>query len=138
MATVRRRERDFPVFPNEGRKIIRRTTRAHAEIYEALGIWRREYDGQTGELVGFRLVGAELHKGDADLRSLMTSASISEKEMQLNVGRSRTYGLREVDRMKLIKDGELPEDEVERTQAKVRVYPLIGAAQGDILRAWPL
>jgi len=137
MATVRRRERSFPVFASQGRKVIRRTSRVVAEIYEALGVWRREYDTQTGELIGFRLAGAEIDKVDGDLRSRETGAGICAEEMELNLRRSRTRGLRERDRLKLIKDGEFPEDEVERAQAKVRVYRLVGATQGDILQAWP-
>jgi hypothetical protein len=39
--------------------------------------------------------------------------------------------------MKRIADGEAPEDEVERVQATVRVYAVVGAARGEILRAWP-
>lgn len=135
MATVRKGDRSFlPVFPSEGRKVIRRTTRLDAEKYEAQGLWCREYDTQSGELIGFRLVGAEVNKVDSDLQSTHTTAGISPSEMQLNVCHSRTYGMREVDRLALIKNGDLPEDVVERTQAKVRVYRLVGAAKGDILR----
>ena len=66
-----------------------------------------------------------------------STAGIADWEMELNLARSRTRGLRELDRMKRIADGEAPEDEVERVQAKVRVYAVVGAARGDILRAWP-
>ena len=138
MATVRKGERGFlPVFPGEGRKVIRRTTQVAAEAYEALGLWRREYDTQTGELQGYRLVRAEIEKVDGNLKSIKTQAGISMKEMELNLCRSQTRGLREIDRLQLIKDGEAPEDEVERIQAKVRVYPFVGAAKGGILQAWP-
>lgn len=138
MALSCKRPRLFKVFPAEGRRTIRLSTVADADIYEKLGVWRREYDPQTGELVGFRLVGAEVNKVDGDLRSVQTSASITEGEMQMNVCRSRTFGLREEARLTRIKDGELPEDEVERCQAKIRVYPFVGAAKGAVLEAWPL
>jgi len=137
LAKNRNSSQEFCVYPSEGRKIVRRTSRADAEIREALGLWRREYDTMTGELLGFRIVGAETNKVDSDLRSIQTSASISEGEMQMNVHCSHTYGLRERDRLELIKAGEFPEDEVERVRAKVRVYPHVGSAKGDILVAWP-
>lgn len=137
MATIRKRKKAYPVRPNEGRKIIRLTTVSDAVIYEQLGIWRREYDSQTGELLGFRLVGAELRKVDSDLMSIHSSSAISAGEMQRNLMCSRTHGLREEARMQRIKDGEPPEDQVERTRAKIRVYPFVGAKTGAILDAWP-
>ena len=133
----RTRGRRFPVFPSEGRKVIRWSTVADASIYEELGVWRREYDTQTGALDGFRLVGAETNKVDSDLRSIPSVPAIDMASMELYVGKSRTRGLREAERLKLIKNGEAPEDKIERVQAKVRVYRMVGAAKGDILIAWP-
>jgi hypothetical protein len=130
-------ERQLPVYARDGSmRIVLRANRARAELFEALGAWRREYDLVTGAMAGFRIVGDE-RENDANLRSIHTTAGISAREMELNCCRSNTRGLRELDRLKLIKAGEAPEDEVERVQAKVRVYAMVGPAQGDILRAWP-
>ena len=137
MTTVCKRKKMYPVLPDEGRKILFRRTAAEAEIYEQLGVWRREYDTQTGELLSFRLVGSEINKVDGNLSSIRGSTSISEGEMRMNTMHSRTFGMREEERLQRIKDGLPPEDEIERTRAKIRVYPLVGSAVGAILHAWP-
>ena len=126
------------VFPAEGG--FRVLTRANAQMgaqHEKLGIWRREYDPTTGEWIGYRVIGEEARKVDADLRSMRSTAAISANEMEINLARSRTFGLCEQDRLQRVARGQQPEDRAERVQAKVRVYAVIGAAKGDILRVWP-
>jgi hypothetical protein len=126
------------VFPSGGGfRVIRAVSREKAEMLEAMGAWRREYDSSTGALLGFRVIGAEAKKMDSDLRSIETTSGIDDWEMELNVERSRTRGLSEMQRMELVKACAEPEDAIERVQAKVRVYAVIGAARGDILRVWP-
>jgi hypothetical protein len=120
-----------------GDRIIRRTDLATAELHEAMGSWRREYDTASGFLKGFRVIGVELRREDSDLCTMHSTAAISANEMQVNVERSRTHGMRELQRLERAKAGRLPEDQVERVQAKVRVYAVIMPAKGDILRVWP-
>jgi hypothetical protein len=132
------KQRAFKVFPAEGG--FSALTRASLEVgtqHELQGVWRREYDPTTGEHIGFRIVGEEARRVDSDLRSMRSTAAISANEMQLNVQRSRTYGLREEDRLARIKRGQMPEDRVERVKAKTSVYAVITHAKGDILRVWP-
>lgn len=138
MATSCKRKRAYPLLPNEGRRVIRLTTLADAGLYEQLGVWRRDYDTRTGALLGFRLVGAEVKKVDGDLRSMASCVSIGPREMEMQLMRSRTFGLREEARLQRIKKGLPPEDEVERVQAKNAVYPHVGAKVGGMLEAWPL
>jgi hypothetical protein len=123
-----------------GYRLLTRTSLKDALIYEALGVWRREYDKTTGAMLGFRLVGAEINKVDSDLRHVGTTVAISRTEMEVNAAGTRashTFGLREADRLARMKNGMPPEDKAERTMAKVRVYRHVGAALGDILRVWP-
>jgi hypothetical protein len=129
-----------PLLADSGERTLKMVRIAEAELFEALGVWRRVYDKTSGAFKGFKVVGAEVEKVDANLRHIDTQPTISRTEMEIVAGchgRSKTYGRREFDRLKLIKDGELPEDEIERTLAKFRVYPHVGAAQGDILKVWP-
>jgi hypothetical protein len=83
--------------------------------------------------IGYQLLPPSQQYVDKDVPSLTSSASISMREMQLNVERSRTEGLPEPERLLL----HVPEDQVERVQAKVLVFPHVGSAPGDVLRAWP-
>lgn len=132
------KSKEFKVFPpGGGYAVIRRVSLQKAESMEAREVFRREYDTETGQLLGFRVVGIEHRKVDSELRSTYTTPGISVGEMEMNVLRSRTYRLNEEKRLQLIKDGEMPEDAIERAQAKIRVYPLVGGAMGAILRAWP-
>lgn len=133
----RKKCRAYPVFATDGRKIIRRTTRAEGDLLEQAGVWQREYDTLTGALIGYRLVGVSRSRVDADVRSRKTSASITPREMELNVCNSRTQGMSEAARMKRVKDGRQAEDAVERTHAKVAVYRHVTGEVGDILRVWP-
>jgi hypothetical protein len=138
MIAERKRSRSYPVFAAAGgRKVIDRATLSQAEMFERREIWRREYDTVSGSMIGFRVVGVEVNKKDGDLRTMQSSATITAAEMDLNLERSRTHGLREPDREARIKYGLDPEDRVERVKAKVRVFAVITPAKGDILRVWP-
>lgn len=114
-----------------------RISRERAEQLEALGVYQREYCTITGRQLGFRVIGHEARRVDADLKSMPSTVAISASEMNLNVERSRTYGMREEERLSRIKNGRDPEDKVERVKAKVRVYAIIGPGERDILRVWP-
>lgn len=132
-----KRAKSYPVFKAIGRDVIRRTTLAEAEHLEKRQIWERVYNTQNGELRGFRVIGADVNKVDSDLASIASRTTISAHDMELNVQRSRTHGLREEDRLARMKRGLQPEDAVERVKAKVRVYAVITPAKGDILRVFP-
>jgi|HubBroStandDraft_6_1064221.scaffolds.fasta_scaffold1054529_1 hypothetical protein len=102
---------------------------------EALGVWERAYDNYSGELMGYRLAP---RRDDTDKPTAgWTPAAISPNEMELNTERSATSGMPEFLRMKREKEGFPPEDHIERVQRKVLVWPLVGSAPRDILRAWP-
>jgi hypothetical protein len=133
----RARSHACKVFPADGGfRVIQRISREEAELRVRMEALRPEFDQLNGDLLGFRVAGLD-KAVDQDLPTRFTGAAISFREMELNVARSRTRGLRELDRMQRIKDGKAPEDEAERAQAKVRVFPFVGAARGDILRVWP-
>jgi hypothetical protein len=120
-----------------GFAVIDRLSREESELRVLMGALRPEFDQHSGELLGFRVSGCDTAV-DQDIDPMFTPAAISFAEMQRNAeGHSRTYGLREEERLARVRSGEAPEDDVERTWAKVRVYPVIGAAKGDILRVWP-
>jgi len=121
----------------DGFAVLTRISVEKAQRREAMGIYRREYDNATGELLGFRLVQADLRKVDQDVKSIASRPSIALREMEINLARSGTRGMSEERRLERIGRGKAPEDVVERVQAKVRVYAVIGAARGDILRVWP-
>jgi hypothetical protein len=128
------------VFAAAGYKGVDRTTVERAREYEQRGIWRREYDTVTGELKGFRIEGADVNRVDADLAHQFTAIAISKTEMEVNAMGTRashTFRLTEPERLQRMKNGLPPEDAVERTLAKVRCYPHVGASKGDILKAWP-
>lgn len=132
------RNRAKRVYPAEGGfQVLTRASVEMGEQHERLGVWRREYDPTTGEWIGYRVIGKEARKVDSDLQTMHSTPSISASEMQINVARSRTAGLTEPHRLERAVAGRLPEDKVERVQAKVRVYAHIGPAKGDILRVWP-
>jgi hypothetical protein len=140
MATIRKRVKSYPVFAAQGRRVIDRTTLERADFMERREIWRRVYNTKTGELEAFRIDGADTEKFDQDLPHIETTPTFDETAIERVAGcrgKSRTFGRREFDRLQLIKDGELPEDEIERTIAKFRVYPYVGSAKGSILGAWP-
>lgn len=112
------------VYPHEGQRGVER------------GIMREVYDSINGNLLGYQVIASADRRGDQDLPSLASTASISQREMQINageMGKSRTVGLREADRVAL----PVPEDRIERVQQKVLVFSRIGPKVGDILRVWP-
>lgn len=134
------------VFPDDGSfRVIRMERREHAEQLVMCETLRPEFDQRTGELLGYRVLGAGARKVDSDRKSMRSSASISGPnpktrrpgEMELNCERSRTEGCSESIRRKMEADGYPAEDRIERVRAKVRVYAQVGAARGDILRVWP-
>lgn len=134
------KSREFRVFAADCDRVVQRASAQQAEIYERSGVWRRDYDTTTGELKGFRLIGCEHRRVDMDLRSQQTPATLTKAAMETIAGCngiSRTIGLREDRRLDRIRRGQSPEDQIERDLAKFRVYPHVGAAKGDILRAWP-
>jgi hypothetical protein len=123
-------------------RVIRRVSHEEALEKEALGFWERVYDGCSGELMGFRLKARQ--EDDSSMQSQPTSAAIVASEMELNAfarvfrdAQSHTIRLKEEDRLSREKRGADAEDKAERTMAKVFVWPKVGAAKGDILRAWP-
>jgi hypothetical protein len=132
------KSKEFKIFPaGGGYAVIRRVSRQQAEAMEAREVCRRDYDKVTGELLGFRVIGIEHRKMDSELPRTPTVPEITVVEMEMNLMRSRTYRLSEEQRLRLIKDGKMPEDAIERAQAKIRVYPFVGQAKGDILNVWP-
>lgn len=134
----RRSSNQMAVFPAEGGfRVLRREPRDKAERLVMLEVLRPEFDQATGDLLGYRVLGADLKKVDSEVRSVLSSTTITAREMQLNLARSRTYGLNEEHRAERMKAGDAPEDAVERVQAKIRVYAVVGSARGDILRVWP-
>jgi hypothetical protein len=141
MATMMRARKSIKVFPADGGfRVLWFVTIEHAEQKEQLGIWRPEYDSVTGCFLGMRIVGGVERKVDADLRSTPMPAALTRAEMETVAGcrgRSHTIGRREQQRLEEIARGCSPEDRIERTLAKFRVYDKVGAAKGDILKAWP-
>ncbi len=118
-----------------GSQVIRRVELAQAEHMEAAGAWRREYDTLSGRLLGFRLISVEARKVDSDIRTRPSTAGITKSEMERNaLARRRPLGA--LGRSMPGRENRA-ESVVARTQAKVIVYPLVGAAAGDILRVWP-
>ncbi len=130
-------DRKFVLTDSLGRKVIRRVTAVQAQPYLDSGAWRAERDESTGVLIRYCLVSVDRAKGDVALRTRPTCAAISRREMELNLGRSRTAGMSGDAREKLAASGRAPEDDVERVQAKVRVWPHVSGGPGDILRVWP-
>lgn len=120
-----------------GWRVIRRVRLDYGRRRCALGVWKERFSEDTCELIGFELLSPEAIKGDESIETLPGSkAAILRKEMEANAGlrgTSRTAGLYEDARL----ERRRPEDFIERTQAKVRVYPFVHGNAGDILRAWP-
>jgi hypothetical protein len=128
-----------------GWQVVRRLTFAKGEAMANAGVYARVYDEVTGLQIGYQI--AKEPATDKDIPSQPTQAVISISELEANAGvrgRSRTAGLPEHKRLERAKRTSrktgkllLPEDAIERATAKVRVYPMVGPARGDILRAWP-
>src|SRR5579872_3073882 len=87
----------FMVFHTEttlGWRVIRMVNLAKGRAKVRAGEWRETLDPNTGELIGFQPITSEELRGDRDLPSLASAASISVSEMQANageMGRSRTW-----------------------------------------------
>ena len=125
-----------------GWRIVRRIPPHEGERGVESGRMRHLYDTLTGKLLGYQLISNAERRGDRDLPSMASAASISVREMQANAGElgaSRTARLAEDDRVSRrdLNGHLLPaEDFVERSRAKVAVFPLVGSKRGDIVRAW--
>lgn len=134
----------YPV-RGDGRMVLLRCSLEEGDLYERAGMWRREYDSVSGRMLGYRVVGIDLDRGDEDLRIAHVRPTLGGPnpktgrigDIELCLFRSRTFGLPEFRRQQLIDRGYAPEDRVERVRANSRVYREVGAAKGDILRVWP-
>lgn len=132
-----------------GWRVSRRISRLEGERGVERGAFREVLDETSGALIGYQMIAEAEMAGDRDLPSLQSAASISDREMRMNAGElgpSRTAGLPEAKRLERAERRDeqtgqhlhlAPEDEIERAQMKVRVFPKLGAARGDILRVWP-
>jgi hypothetical protein len=120
-----------------GWRVTRRATLDEGNKKVLLGKWREVHDQVTCELIGFQVISTAAARVDRDLESSDNhSAAISANEMNINAGcrgTSRTAGLSEDLRL----ERKMPEDFIERTLQKIRVFPYVGARRGDILRVWP-
>jgi hypothetical protein len=108
-----------------GWRVIQRVSYAYGEHRSKLGEFRRLFDG-FGRLVGYHAVEA---RHDATVSSDPSRAALGAREMQANaglLGRSRTAGLREMDRVGRhhpVSGRVLAEEDfVERTQELVKAY----------------
>lgn len=103
-------------------RVERMVTREEGERNVLLGKWHRKHDSYSGELIGYQ-VGLSVadERGDYELPSVVTTAAISAREMEVNAGVA----------------GDPSSERSQRTRAKVRVYVHLTAARGDILRVWP-
>jgi hypothetical protein len=126
-----------------GWRIVRTIHRLEGERGVSSGKFREVHEEVTGKLLGYQIIGTVEQRGDQDIPSLASSAAISPREMDANaglLGRSKTEGRSEDARIRRDPHTShlLPmEDFIERAAAKVRVFPRVGAARGDILLAWP-
>jgi len=119
-----------------GWRVIRRVRLDQGRRQCMRGTWREVYSDSTCELIGFQLLSTEALKGDESIPSMRSTASIREHEIEANAGLCGcSYTSRLAEDLRL--ERKRPEDFIERTEAKVRVWPNVGAERGDILRAWP-
>jgi hypothetical protein len=140
MSKRSQQRKDMMLFPSDvaaGWRVIRMVSRLEGELKVNEGVWRHRFDPNTTQLIGYQILGSEALRGDLDLASLPSTPAIAVWEMELNAERSRTAGLPDIRRQERVAAHLPPEDEVERVQAKVFVFPRIGAARGDILRVLP-
>ena len=122
---------------SRGWRVVGRVSYADAVRKVEQGKWKERYCDVSCELMGFQVISRAMSRGDRDIRASDNhSAAICAKEMNAYVGcrgDSRTGRMSEDERA-----GErTPEDFIERTERKVFVFPLVGPAVGDIVRAWP-
>lgn len=122
-----------------GMRVIRKVEMDQAARMEAAGAWLPVFDGMTARLEGYRVVGDAERKVDADVRSRQTAATITRGVMERNAMATRlTLGqIGRTARFLEKQDGRRPESSMLRDQAMVLVYAQVGAAKGDVLRAWP-
>lgn len=127
-----------------GWRVIRRISCQDAEKKVELGVMRRVLDG-AGNHIGYQPVAPAAARMDMDVPSQPSPVTIMRGQMEMNaVGRSRTMGMSEAKRLERAASIDPntgkhrdAEDRIERVQRKVQVYARVGAAKGDILRAWP-
>lgn len=125
-----------------GWSVVGRTSFESGERQVQRGVWRRVNDAM-GNHIGYQPIATTEMRGDADLPSIRTAASITLTEMEANAGQafckgqSRTLGLPERLRDERAAAGRQPEDLLERTRRKIEVFARVGARKGDILRVWP-
>jgi hypothetical protein len=129
----------FYLYPSEtslGWRMIRMVSAVEGDSKVNAGEWRRVLDPISHLHIGYQLCAPEMSRGDYEMPSMFSPAAISAAEMQVNAGLhggSRTAHLSEDRRL----ERRVVEDRVERTRAKVLVWPRVGPARGDILRVWP-
>jgi hypothetical protein len=144
-ATRRLSENMLPLYPadaSRGWRVIRQVPFAKGSEKVAAGEWALlcHTDGTPWY---FQIIAN--FKADADLPASEPTRPITAHESALNAGlfgQSRTAGMPEDVRLsrhdRYDTDRPLPpEDAVERAMAKTRVWPKVGEAKGDILKAWP-
>lgn len=110
-----------------GCRVIRSVSLAVAVRKVEKGVWR--WATADGETVA-QIVGSGETRGDRDVPTMRSSASISASEMELIAAaqtfpgdRSRTYGLSEDRRQERVAAGLPPEDRAERVLAKEALWP---------------
>lgn len=134
----KRSKNQLPVFPaGGGFTAIRHEKRDRAEHLVLREMLRPEFDQATGELKGYRVLGADMRKVDSDVKSIRTRVMLGPAEMQMNLARSATEGMSEERRRQREANGKPAEDAVERLHVKVTILPWVGPERGDILRVWP-
>ncbi|MBS1803532.1 MAG: hypothetical protein JST28_09195 [Acidobacteria bacterium] len=133
---ARGRFKVYGAYTTLGWRVVRSCGLEEGRKMVSLGDWEEVQDYDGG--VAFQLRSPDRAvKGDYDILSMHAPASISMQEMQVNagcMGRSRTFGMSEDRRL----ERRDPEDAIERTIAKVKVWPHVGPRKGDINRAWAL
>ncbi|HLH36017.1 MAG TPA: hypothetical protein VKX41_15195 [Alloacidobacterium sp.] len=141
MAKFRKREtnQEFLVFSDNtslGWRIIRRTSFSAGESRVEKGIWRRVYDDMSNH-IGYQPFGAG--PTDKEIPSRSSNPSISLREMEAFAGtafargKSRTAHLSESRRMERIARKFAPEDFIERTAEKVRLWKRLAPRREDPL-----
>ncbi len=122
---------------------IRRVSSKVGEAHVIQGRWREVQD-HRGILIGYQPLMEVC--ADSHYSSKPTPAAISANESirWIHQNTSQTEGLSELDRQKRVdriraERGRIVpmEDDAERLNAKVRVWPQVSGAKQDILRVWP-
>jgi hypothetical protein len=113
--------RNFLLFPARttlGWRVIRRVSFCEGETRVRTGDWRRVLDSVSRDHVGYQVCAPEMSRGDYEIPSAFSPASITAREAQINaglMGESRTARLSEDKRA----ERRVMEDRVERVRAKV-------------------